>query len=60
MSDGEALELLKLLHKYVKAYTPDIPQTISALADDLADADSSGLPLVQELAKEIRNTEGVS
>jgi hypothetical protein len=25
-----------MLHKYVMAYTPDIPQTIPALAEDLA------------------------
>lgn len=36
MNDNEAMELLRLLEKYVKAYTPDIPQTISALAEDLA------------------------
>jgi hypothetical protein len=35
-SDEEARELLTLLHKYVENYTPDLPQTIPALAADLA------------------------
>lgn len=36
MDDREVLELLRLLHKYIVAYSPDIPQTIPALAEDLA------------------------
>jgi hypothetical protein len=36
MEDHEALQLLQLLRRYVHEYTPDIPQTISALAEDLA------------------------
>lgn len=36
MTDYEALQLLTLLHQYVTEYAPDIPQTISALAEDLA------------------------
>lgn len=35
-SDDEGRELLKLLHKYVENYAPDLPQTIPALAADLA------------------------
>lgn len=34
--DNDARELLRLLHKYVENYTPDLPQTIPALAADLA------------------------
>jgi hypothetical protein len=36
ISDVECAELLRLLHKYVVSYAPDIPQTISAFAEDLA------------------------
>lgn len=36
MDDNESRQLLTLLHKYVEAYTPDLPQTIPALAEDLA------------------------
>jgi hypothetical protein len=35
-TDHDAEQLLEMLHKYVMAYTPDIPQTIPALAEDLA------------------------
>jgi hypothetical protein len=50
MTDEQALELLKLLYLYVRTYEPDIPQTISALAEDLAAAqeDSSGAKLLYE------------
>lgn len=36
MEDLEARELLYRLHKYVEEYKPDLPQTIPALANDLA------------------------
>lgn len=36
MTDEQALELLQLLHLYVKTYQPDIPQTVAMLAEDLA------------------------
>jgi hypothetical protein len=35
LDDREAFDLFILLHRYVKAYTPDIPQTLVALAEDL-------------------------
>lgn len=34
--DTDSRMLLKLLHKYVKEFAPDIPVTIPALAEDLA------------------------
>lgn len=34
--DTDGRNLLRLLHKYVREFAPDIPQTISALAEDLA------------------------
>lgn len=36
MTDEEIRQLLKLLHKYQEEYAPDLPQTIPALAEDLA------------------------
>jgi hypothetical protein len=36
MTDEEARQLLTLLHKYIMEYVPDIPQTIPAMAADLA------------------------
>lgn len=36
MDDHESRELLRRLHKYVMYYAPDVPQTIPALAEDLA------------------------
>lgn len=36
MTDDEARQLLKMLHKYIMFYAPDIPQTIPAMAADLA------------------------
>jgi len=36
ISDAECRMLLVLLHKYVVSLSPDIPQTIPALAEDLA------------------------
>jgi hypothetical protein len=60
MSDEEAMLLLKLLHKYVKAYTPDIPQTISALAMDLAETMMpDSIESALDLAMEITETPGV-
>lgn len=35
-TDQESRQLLMLLHKYGENYTPDLPQTIPALAEDLA------------------------
>lgn len=39
MSDAEARELLRLLHKYCTTYEPDLPQTITTLAEDLVNSD---------------------
>jgi len=59
MTDEEALELLRLLHKYVQEYSPDIPQTIAGVAEDLARSDCSGLDEVQDLWQGIKNAPGV-
>lgn len=34
--DRDSLNLLRLLDKYQKCFAPDLPQTVSALAEDLA------------------------
>jgi len=34
--ENDTRELLRLLHKYQKSFAPDLPQTIPALAEDLA------------------------
>jgi len=60
MDDMEARFLLQLLHKYVKAYAPDIPQTILALAEDLVQSTSEPYDRgSEELLDEIRDTPGV-
>lgn len=35
-TDNDAQRLLELLRKYAEAYAPDLPQTIPAMAEDLA------------------------
>lgn len=57
MTDEEALQLLRLLHKYVTDYSPDIPQTLSGLAEDLAVANTDE---ARRLHEEIVTTAGVS
>jgi hypothetical protein len=37
-TDDDSRKLLNLLHAYVINYAPDIPQTIPALASDLAES----------------------
>ena len=58
-STKDAIELLRLLHKYVKTYTPDIPQTILALVEDI-EMSVDWEPRVSVWAKEIKETEEVS
>jgi len=56
MTDEEALELLRLLYRYVR-YAGDQPSEdirISELASDLALSDESGLDEVQDLNSQIR------
>lgn len=63
MSDGQVYEMLQLLHMYVTEVTPDIPQTLSALADDLADSLAGVFAPADKprmLADEIKRTTGVS
>lgn len=62
MTDEQARELLAGLHQYVTEYAPDIPQTILALAEDLAISfsDSGYDEQVSNWLMEIRSTEGVS
>lgn len=35
-TEQDSRQLLMLLHKFAVSYEPDLPQTISALAEDLA------------------------
>jgi len=58
--DTDSRMLLKLLHKYVLEFAPDIPQTISALAEDLAMSMDRTSDEDERLAQEITNTEGVT
>ncbi len=60
MTDKEALQLLRLLQQYVTAYSPDIPQTISALADDLIGSMDGYSVEALQLCAEIIDTEGVT
>lgn len=56
MTDEEALQLLRLLWRYVR-YAGDQPSDdikISELAEDLAMSDSSALDEVQDLANQIK------
>jgi hypothetical protein len=56
MNDEDAIKLLRLLHKYVMNYKPDLPQTIPALAEDLAiplSMDSASLDEAQGMSSEI-------
>lgn len=38
MNDPEAYKLLELLAQYGAEYTPDVPLTVPALAEDLVDS----------------------
>lgn len=40
-TDRDASELIRLLQKYAVNYSPDLPQTIPALAEDLVDTQFS-------------------
>ena len=63
MRDGQVYDLLALLHQYVAENSPDIPVTLTALADDLADRlDGKYAPAdrPQQLADEIRANPNVS
>jgi len=56
MTDKEALDLMRLLFRYVR-YAGDQPSDdirISELAEDLAMSDSSGLDEIQDLNIEIQ------
>lgn len=63
-TDEDGVQLIKLLHKYVTLFSPDIPQTLSALTEDLTEWDgelaASYAARAEALAQEIRDTAGVS
>jgi len=54
MDDLEAAELLHRLHRYVQEYKPDLPQTIPALADDLAMSFDAPTPTMIRYLREIQ------
>lgn len=59
-TDDESRQLLRLLHKYVMAFAPDIPQTIAALAEDLAMSMDRTRESDEALYLEIVNAGGVT
>lgn len=57
--DTDSRMLLMLLHKYVQKFAPDIPQTISGLAEDLTMSMDRTTDEDERLYLEITNTIGV-
>ena len=61
LTDEQAMELLTLLHRYIKEYAPDIPQTIKQLALDLAETmGPTFFDDAMKMALDIQNMEGVT
>jgi len=52
-TDIDAEQLLHLLHRYVTTYTPDLPQTIPAMAEDLAMSMDETTDLADKCRREI-------
>lgn len=52
--DRDALNLLKLLHKYQESFAPDLPQTIPALAEDLAQSMDVTTDYADQLSREVQ------